>query len=85
MPLYKENDKSYWLTLLDYKPIRINPDHLTPSNPLATTANPIMAPTILCVPETGRAQIVAKMFHTLAPNDSLKYFVSNLCMTVDFS
>ena len=38
----------------------------TASVPLATKLNPTMAPTILCVVETGRAYFVARYTHRLA-------------------
>ena len=45
---------------------------LTPLGPLkATRAYPIVAPTMLCVPDTGRLKKVATINHTLVPVSAL--------------
>jgi hypothetical protein len=44
-----------------------NVGHFTPDSPCATSENPIIAPTMLCVPDTGRLKNVAIRSHTLVP------------------
>lgn len=52
----------------------INPKvfHLTPEIPCATNAYPIVAPTTLCVPDTGRLTKVATISHSPVPLRALR-------------
>lgn len=48
-------------------PIFSSSDHLTPFCPLATSENPMVAPTMQCVPEMGSFKNEATSCHTAEP------------------
>ena len=51
--------------------MRPNVFHFTPAKPCATRAKPMVAPTILCVPDTGSLKNVATRSHTPVPVKAL--------------
>lgn len=52
-------NKTFFLFFLFNIPILANTPHCIPFAPFTTTAKPTVAPTILCVPDTGKLKNVA--------------------------
>jgi len=51
--------RDHYHSFIFYIPILANTFHCIPCEPCATSAKPTVAPTILCVPDTGKLKNVA--------------------------